>query len=129
MIESLYKEQRAQFNLFASTVWGNPNAILEHSGDIEFINLKPYPALQSLFIGTRWSDKILVREEYRIALHALETETYYRGAYVTGQPGIGKTSSVRMASNLTWCGRQDFLPHLHSCYASWTEACYCTSVP
>ncbi|KAF8345501.1 hypothetical protein F5887DRAFT_965300, partial [Amanita rubescens] len=37
-------------------------------------------------------DKILVRQEYRDALRTLKGDaTYLRGAYVTGQPGIGKS--------------------------------------
>ncbi|KAF8124736.1 hypothetical protein EV363DRAFT_1271018 [Boletus edulis] len=34
---------------------------------------------------------MLVRKEYFTALQALNTNRYRRGAYITGQPGIGKT--------------------------------------
>ena len=91
MIESpLAKVDRDELDKFAQVVWGNPQAVLRRSGDMEFIDLKGYPAFRQLFAGAASYDKILVREEYRIALRALETKMYYRGAYVTGQPGIGK---------------------------------------
>ena len=46
--------------------------------------------------------KILVRDEYRTALHELETNrTYRRGAHITGQPGIG-TSSFWQKRTVAW---------------------------
>ena len=86
----LAKVAHDELDRFSRAVWGNPQAVLRRSGDIEFIDLKDYPAFRQLFGGAVSYDKILVREEYHIALRALETKMYYRGAYVTGQPGIGK---------------------------------------
>lgn len=85
-------EKCAELCRFARAVWGSPNAVLRRSGDINFIDLRPYSsAFQRLFAGALSHDRILVRQEYLTALQALATETYYRGAYVTGQPGIGRT--------------------------------------
>ena len=91
MTEYIYSEgECAQLKQFASAVWGDSKAVLRRSGDIEFIDLKDYPVFRHLFAGPLFHDKILVREEYRIALRELETRMYDRGAYVTGQSGIGK---------------------------------------
>lgn len=87
----LSTSQYTQLCEFAHTVWGNSKAVLQQSGDINFIDLQPYPVFQHLFAGAVSHDKILIRQEYHTALQALETKTYYRGAYVTGQPGIGRT--------------------------------------
>ena len=85
--------RRDELSQFSRMVWGNSEAVLRRSGDIEFIDLGGYhPAIWRLFPGIVWYDKILVREEYRIALRTLDTERYSRGAYVTGQPGIGKAT-------------------------------------
>ncbi|KAI9568825.1 hypothetical protein HD554DRAFT_2171964 [Boletus coccyginus] len=80
-------------NQFACKVWGNPGAVLkQHPGGFQFIDLGPYfDAFRSLFAGVALPDKLLVRDEYRIALQALEEDRYKQGAYVVGQPGIGKT--------------------------------------
>jgi hypothetical protein len=83
-------------NQFASTVWGNPHAVLKyHPGGFEFIDLGgSLDAFQALFGNMLIHDKLLVRHEYRVAYHALQTDVYRGGAYVSGQPGIG-TSSTR----------------------------------
>ena len=39
----------AQWNQFASAVWGGSNVVLRHSGGIDFIDLKYYPVLQEMF--------------------------------------------------------------------------------
>ena len=96
MTESPYPENiHEQLSQFSRAVWGNSGAVLRRSGDIEFIDLEGYPALRELFTGGLFKlyyYKILVREEYHTALQALETEMYDTGAYVTGQPGIGKAT-------------------------------------
>ena len=89
----LSDNERDELDQFSRAVWGNPKAVLRRSGDIEFIDLGGYPAFLGLLVGAVWYDKILVREEYRIALQTLETERYSRGAYVTGQPGIGNATN------------------------------------
>jgi len=93
-IRLLSEKEHADLNRFASAVWGNAGAVLKRSGsrDTEFIDLEGYfHTFRPLFIGALKYDKILVRDEYRTALLALETDRYYLGAYVTGQPGIGKS--------------------------------------
>ena len=93
-LESLLaKDDLDQLGLFAKSVWGNPNTVLKKFGDIQFIDLEGYhPVFQQLFPGALSYDKILVREEYHLALKQLEGERYLRGAYVTGQPGTGKAA-------------------------------------
>ncbi|KAF8133018.1 hypothetical protein EV363DRAFT_83965 [Boletus edulis] len=83
---------RTQLYRLASTVWGNPQAVLKHDpSGFEYIDVQEYRhGLQALF-GSPTISKILVRDEYRTALQELQTDPYARGAYVTGQPGIGKT--------------------------------------
>ncbi|KAI9462208.1 hypothetical protein HD554DRAFT_2289333 [Boletus coccyginus] len=80
-------------NEFAQLVWGNSQAVLKrHPRGFEFIDLGGYlPAFRSFFARVVVHDKLLVRNEYRVALQALETNSYEAGVYVTGQPGIGKT--------------------------------------
>ncbi|KAF8124958.1 hypothetical protein EV363DRAFT_1586671 [Boletus edulis] len=39
-------------------------------------------------------EKVLIRNEYRIALQTLQTDAYERGAYVTGHPGIGRFAAA-----------------------------------
>jgi len=80
-------------NQFARGVWGNPGAVLkQHPGGFQFIDLGPYfKAFQSFFAGVRLKDKLLVRNEYRIALQGLEEYIFEGGAFVVGQPGIGES--------------------------------------
>lgn len=60
------------------------------SGVIKLINLGEYfPAFRALFIGIGKHPEILVRDEYRTALDALQGDEYYRGAYVMGHRSIG----------------------------------------
>ncbi|KAI0000819.1 hypothetical protein BJV74DRAFT_820874 [Russula compacta] len=90
--------QRVLDNLksFARAVWGNPKSksIWKRSSTgVDYIDLTDHVAAARFLFGSAGRrGKILVREEYHVALRALETEkTYTEGAYVTGQPGIGKT--------------------------------------
>jgi len=85
---------------FAHTVWGNSQAVLRrHPEGFEFVDLGAYfPAFQSFFAGILVHDKLLVRNEYRMALKALEADRYKAGAYVTGQPGIGESRTTFGAS-------------------------------
>lgn len=78
-------------NQFAHTVWGNPQALLRQLPQgAEFIDLSEYSEVfERLFAGILTNYKILIRNEYRAALRELQTNKYRRGAYVTGQPGIG----------------------------------------
>ncbi|KAI9572491.1 hypothetical protein HD554DRAFT_2168146 [Boletus coccyginus] len=94
---------RPVLNQFSDDVWGNPGAVLkQHPGGFQFIDLGPYfDAFQSLFGGVALHRKLLVRDEYRIALQALDEDTYEGGAYVVGQPGIG--------ASLTLSGKTLFL--------------------
>ncbi|KAF8346418.1 hypothetical protein F5887DRAFT_1182764 [Amanita rubescens] len=84
-----------QLHEFTHAVWGRSNHVLFTDPDlnIEYIKLGRYlEAFQRLFpTAVVYSDKIFVRQEYRDALQALKGPRYHRGAYVTGQPGIGKT--------------------------------------
>ncbi|KAF8554858.1 hypothetical protein OG21DRAFT_1010570 [Imleria badia] len=77
-------------------VWGNAQAFLKQdlTTGVEYIDLTGHRYAFQVLLGPAVKDqaKILVREEYRTALHELETNhTYRHGAYITGQPGIGKT--------------------------------------
>jgi hypothetical protein len=89
-------EESVLFKLqeFTQVVWGNSNHVLLTHPDlnVEYINLGMYfKAFQRLFpTAVVFHDKILVRQEYRDALQALKGHKYQRGAYVTGQPGIGR---------------------------------------
>ncbi|KAF8347713.1 hypothetical protein F5887DRAFT_953802 [Amanita rubescens] len=95
--------EHAQLTEFSKTVWGKPGALLKSSGDIEYIDLEGHEVFRALFAGELNGGKILVRDEYRAALEELEKDTYRRGAYVTGQPGIGKTYFLAyLLINLLW---------------------------
>ena len=74
-------------------VWGNPQTVLKHHpGGFQFIDLGQFfDAFHSFFAGMVIHDKLLVRDEYVVAKQNLETATYRRGAYVTGQTGIGQS--------------------------------------
>jgi hypothetical protein len=95
MSEFISKHGRDNLNSFASAVWGNPQAVLkrDHTIGVDYIDLTAYHDAFEFLLGSAFQHaKILVRDEYRTALHELETNnTYRRGAYVTGQPGIGKS--------------------------------------
>ncbi|KAF8442817.1 hypothetical protein L210DRAFT_3629467 [Boletus edulis BED1] len=83
---------RDELSWFADMVRDTPQAISKcHPEGFEFIDLGGCLAgFQALFGGTV-EEQILVRDEYRIAAQKLQTDRYDRGAYVTGQPGIGKS--------------------------------------
>ena len=86
-------------NQFAGMVWGNSQTVLKHHPDgFQFIDLDGFfDAFHSLFAGIVTHDKLLVRDEYLVAKQDLETAMYQRGAYVTGQPGIGKSWTTSVA--------------------------------
>ncbi|KAF8557321.1 hypothetical protein OG21DRAFT_349393 [Imleria badia] len=92
MTEFIPHDTTNNLKSFASSVWGNAQE-QDHTTGVEYIDLTSYiDAFELLFGSAVKGAKILVREEYRIALHELETnDTYCHGAYITGQPGIGKT--------------------------------------
>ena len=94
MTEFISKHRHDNLNSFASAVWGNTQAVLkrDRTTGVHYIDLTAYHDAFEFLLGSAFQHvKILVRDEYRIALHELETSnTYRRGAYVTGQPGIGK---------------------------------------
>ena len=96
MTELVPKRDRDNLKSFAEAIWGNAQAFLKHdyAMGIEYIDLAGYRDAFNVLLGPaiRGQVKILVREEYRTALRELETnETYHYGAYITGQPGIGKS--------------------------------------
>ncbi|KAF8552965.1 hypothetical protein OG21DRAFT_1485803 [Imleria badia] len=96
MTELVPNRERDSLKSFAEAVWGNAQAFLkqDHTTGAEYIDMTEHPHAFKVLLGpaVRHQAKILVREEYRIALHELETnDTYRYGAYITGQPGIGKT--------------------------------------
>ncbi|KAN0077949.1 hypothetical protein V8E55_010006 [Tylopilus felleus] len=96
MTELIPNRKRDSLKSFAEAAWGNAQAFLkqDHAMGVEYINLTEHHLAFEILLGPAIIDqvKILVREEYRTALHELETNNRYRrGAYVTGQPGIGKT--------------------------------------
>ena len=83
-----------QLQEFTGAVWDRSDHVLlmHPSLNVEYINLDRYlGAFQRLFPNAViFHDKILIRQEYRDALEALKGRSeYLRGAYVTGQPGIG----------------------------------------
>lgn len=77
---------------FSHEAWGHSERFLNKgtlpdAGDVEFVDLGEYlPSVRFCFCGTHF-DRILVRDEYRVALEALQQP---KDAYVTGQPGIGR---------------------------------------
>ena len=96
MAEYVSKHRIANLNVFASTVWGNAEAVLKQGNPIgvDYVDITQYMDAFEFLLGPAipYYRKILIREEYRIALDALETKLAYRqAAYVTGQPGIGKS--------------------------------------
>ncbi|KAF8548541.1 hypothetical protein OG21DRAFT_1500960 [Imleria badia] len=96
MTELVPNRDRDSLKSFSEAVWGNAQAFLkqDHAMGVEYIDLTGYRHAFKVLLGPAVRDqvKILVREEYRTALHELETnDTYHYGAYITGQPGIGKT--------------------------------------
>ncbi|KAF8555624.1 hypothetical protein OG21DRAFT_846630 [Imleria badia] len=80
-------------NKFSRAAWGHPKYLFKNlDASSEFIDLGEYfLAFQALFRGIVQHPRILVRDEYRVALDALQGVKYYRGAYVIGHPGIGKS--------------------------------------
>lgn len=90
---------KAVFDQFIRSVWGKPQALLQRlsstdpeSSDVWFIDLGPYfGAFKVLSAGILRHQRILVRDEYHMALKELQTATYQNGAYVVGHPGIGKS--------------------------------------
>ena len=75
--------------------WGHPELFFKQQtfpdvGNIEYVDLGKYLSSIRLCIGEVNLGHVIVRDEYRIALEALQQPLYARGAYVTGQPGIGK---------------------------------------
>ncbi|KAF9242372.1 hypothetical protein BU15DRAFT_60492 [Melanogaster broomeanus] len=87
------------FEEFRSTVWGN-NDVFKRSQTVD-VDGKPYsfdylnfgnylPALNGICPLIR-SKFMIVREEYMLAMKALEEAPYQHGAAVLGQAGIGKT--------------------------------------
>ncbi|KAN0073583.1 hypothetical protein V8E55_012190 [Tylopilus felleus] len=96
MTELVPNRKRDSLKSFAEAAWGNAQDFLkqDHAMGVEYINLTEHHLAFEILLGWAVRDqvKILVREEYRTALHELETNnTYHYGAYITGQPGIGKT--------------------------------------
>ncbi|KAF8124980.1 hypothetical protein EV363DRAFT_1177291 [Boletus edulis] len=83
---------RAELNQFASMIWGKSQAVRRpHPAGFEYIHLEGYRfGFRALLGPAIEEEKILIRDEYRIALQTLQTDAYKRGAYVTGHPGIGK---------------------------------------
>ena len=96
MTELIPNRDRDSLKSLAEAVWGNAQAFLKQDRAIgvEYIDLTGHRDAFKVLLGSAITEqaKILVREEYRTALHELETNNgYRRGAYVTGQPGIGKS--------------------------------------
>jgi hypothetical protein len=86
-------------NQFAGMIWGNSQTVLkQHPDGFQFIDLGGFfDAFHSFFAGIVTHDKLFVRNEYLVAKQELETATYQRGAYVTGQPGIGTSWTTFVA--------------------------------
>jgi hypothetical protein len=104
-------------NQFASMVWGHSHTVLKHHpGGFEFIDFGgSLDAFQDLFGNISVHDKLLVRHEYRVTYQALQTDVYRRGAYVSGQPGIGtswKTNNSNLNDLSHAAARKNPLPHL-----------------
>ncbi|KAF8124886.1 hypothetical protein EV363DRAFT_1402856 [Boletus edulis] len=91
VVDSLIRDDLSRF---AHMVWCTPQAISKrHSdpGGFEYIDLGGCLVGFQVLFGGAVEEKLLVRDEYRIAAQELQTDRYHRGAYVTGQPGIGKS--------------------------------------
>ncbi|KAF8441700.1 hypothetical protein L210DRAFT_3644942 [Boletus edulis BED1] len=88
-------DTRDKLNRFTSIIWHNGTQAVLRRHDperFEYIDLEGYLDSFQFIFGPTIVAKILVRDEYRTALQDLQTDAYDRGAYVTGQPGIGKTN-------------------------------------
>ncbi|KAF8435631.1 hypothetical protein L210DRAFT_3550214 [Boletus edulis BED1] len=116
---------RDDLSRFAHMVWVKPQAISKrHSEGFEYIDLKGCLTGFKALFGGAVVEKILVRDEYRIAAQELQTDRYHRGAYVTGQPGIGK--SLFLVYLLVHLLRQGCKVAVHDCghqfYAVFAES-------
>ncbi|KAH7886431.1 hypothetical protein F5I97DRAFT_1928284 [Phlebopus sp. FC_14] len=94
----LFEEDLETLHAFANAARRNLDAFKTFldrgtSHAVQCLDFGEHSAAVQLLCGGLWrGGKILVRTEYREALQALEEEQVYRkGAYVVGQPGIGKT--------------------------------------
>ena len=96
-------DEHKLLNQFSSVAWGHPEVFLKkatspEAGVIEFIDLGEYfTAVRLLFAGVLDQPTMLVRDEYHIALDTLQGAQYRRGAFVIGQPGIGKQTTRPVA--------------------------------
>lgn len=96
--------------IFANAAWHNPSAFrrTHHSStsrDVEYLHLQEHSIALRYVFGTTLAgyNKILVRDEYRQALQALQADSVYKqGMYIIGQPGIGKTFSISRTSLVTY---------------------------
>lgn len=97
---SSQKTNHNDLGRFAGIVWGNPQAVLKkHPEGFEYIDLSGYlKAFRTFFAGMVTHDKLLVTNEYRIALQELQGDAYQAGACVVGQPGIGESQTTFGAS-------------------------------
>jgi hypothetical protein len=92
-------EEHDLLNKFSRAAWGHPKFHVKTldaptvAGVVEFIDLGEYfLPFQALFGGIVHHPRILIRDEYRVALDTLQGDKCYNhGAYVTGHPGIGKS--------------------------------------
>ncbi|KAI9456482.1 hypothetical protein HD554DRAFT_1847843 [Boletus coccyginus] len=107
MTEAPFQQTLLNLQRFAALVRDNPQAVLKRSEDIEFIDLGEFKQdLRLLFGWAAKQRKILVRDEYRTALQTLDTDFYCDGAFVIGQPGIGKTFFLVYALVVRLANRQ-----------------------
>lgn len=116
----ILNREYALLNKFSRMAWGHPGFLFRYlddasTGPIEFIDLGEYfLAFQALFAGILDHPRVLVRDEYRTALDALQGDEYYRGACVIGHSGIGKscTRVWRMLSDFMPIGKTHLLVYL-----------------
>ena len=133
MTEFVSERIRDDLNSFATAVWGNAQAVLkrDHTIGVEYIDLTRHVDAFKFFLGSAVRDhvKILVRDEYRAALHALETnDTYCNGACVTGQPGIGTSYNLNLV-RLIHASREDAVPRLCTGHTSRAATHGCMAAP
>lgn len=107
----------SDLNRFANRVWGIPEALIRRlpQGATEFIDLGEYfEAFTRLSSNIIRHEKILVREEYRTALQALQKDEYQGGVYLTGQPGIGEFEDDVGRNSKLNATREDVLPRVRA---------------
>ena len=95
-----YSDQLSLLKSFKLAVWGDKSIFKKEfthgSCTIEYLDFAEHHEAVQSFCPTVFSDKLVVFEEYRVAVFRLkEKDAFYRtGACIIGQPGIGEMRRI-----------------------------------